>query len=86
MKAAEKGDYVIVEYKGEIYPGKVMDRTSNGVLVNVMSKCEGQGWKWPMSVDQLFYNWIDVKRIMNPSNITPLNNRGIFRVFEMESK
>ena len=47
MKAAEKGDYVIVEYEGEIYPGKVMDRASNGVLVNVMSKYEGQRWKWP---------------------------------------
>ena len=47
VKAAEKGDYVIVEYEGEIYPGKVMDRASNGVLVNVMSKYEGQRWKWP---------------------------------------
>ena len=38
------------------------------------------------AMDQLFYNWIDVKKIMDPSNITPLNNRGVFRVVEMEAK
>ena len=40
----------------------------------------------PTLILSLFYNWIDVKKIMNPTNITPLENRGVFRVVEMEAE
>ena len=66
-ESCRKGEYVIVEYEGEIYPGEVKVRSCQRYV-------------------SLFYHWIDVKKILNPTNITPLKNRGVFRVVEMEAE
>lgn len=51
-----------------------------------MTKCKGQGWRWPVAKDASFYVDGDIESVIDASNITPLNNRGVFSISDMEGK
>ena len=76
------GDFVIVEYEEELFPGRV-DASFNGEAeVSVMVK-SGNFWRWPRVKDQIHYRWPSVQQKIMPPE--PVNNRGCFRVPELES-
>ena len=74
------GDYVCIEYKGELYPGRVEEIVDGGLQVNTMKKCMDLGWKWPATKDELIYPWSDIESVINPSCVIPINKRGEFSV------
>nr|XP_039254787.1 jerky protein homolog-like [Styela clava]XP_039269740.1 jerky protein homolog-like [Styela clava] len=74
------GDYVIISYEGELYPGIVKTRTTDGCEVSVMEK-SGCNWRWPFRKDQIFYDWSSIKRCISPPDL--INARGIYKVSEL---
>ena len=41
------GEWVVVEYDGKKYPGKVTSKGEAGLQVSVMKPCFPSGWSWP---------------------------------------
>ena len=74
------GEYVCIEYEGELYPGRVEEIVDGGLRVNTMTKCMGLGWKWPATKDELIYPWSDIESVINPSCMIAINKRGVFSV------
>ena len=58
--AIELGDFVIVDYCGELYPGKVLAVAESSATVTVMYKC-GVNYKWPKPADVLPYDMANIK-------------------------
>ena len=68
------GDWVVVNYDDKMYPGKVVD---GSLKVTVMKACFPTGWKWPDTIDEIFYkNEFVVKKINPPA---PYNSRGVWQ-------
>ncbi|CAH0547035.1 unnamed protein product [Brassicogethes aeneus] len=75
------GDYVIVIYEGEFFPGLIQKINSTSAFVKVMVKSNINTWKWPVKDDILWYEFKDIKeKIEEPM---PTNTRGMFRVAEL---
>lgn len=76
------GEYVIVRYDEEYYPGKILDSDSEkGLKVSVMIRSGISNFKWPNAEDVLWYKLYDViEKIEIP---TEQNSRGICSVPEM---
>ena len=57
------GMIVIVEYEGELFPGRVTEHVNDGVKVICMTKSTTRGstWKWPKQIDENIYPYCDVK-------------------------
>ena len=57
------GMLVIVEYEGELFPGRIEDILRDSVTVSCMKKCLSQGstWMWPSRIDLHDYPNDDVK-------------------------
>lgn len=74
------GEWVIVNYEGEKFPGEITSTSSENqeVEVRVMHK-SGGGWKWPTCEDKIFCEVEDVERKIKPP--TAAGHRGQF-VFE----
>ena len=53
---AQIGDWVLVAYEGETFPGEVIElgATNTDLRVNVMHQAGGY-WRWPKDPDQIFY-------------------------------
>lgn len=80
-KTFKKNTFVIVDYEGVYYPGKLEDRSSDEVYVSVMEKT-GVNWRWPSKPDKLWYKKEDiVKSIPEPHLI---NKRGVYSVEAMK--
>ena len=58
-----KDMYVIVEYEGELFPGKITKLVENGVKVSCMKKClsAGSTWIWPKQIDEEDYPYCDIR-------------------------
>jgi len=84
-------DYLIVNYMGKKYPGRVLEVLDSGVRITAMEATKAH-WKWPDRPDILVYSWNEIsQRIGFPNPINnrgptnnPINNRGQYRVIEME--
>lgn len=74
------GDFVIVQYEGEYFPGVVNDTNLTSALVSVMTM-SGSGWKWPNEDDEIWYKFIDVMQLIKPPEVS--NSRGICLVPEI---
>ncbi|XP_033122920.1 uncharacterized protein LOC117121731 [Anneissia japonica] len=48
------GDWYIVEYEGQQFPGEVIDIREGEYQVSVMERA-GKNWKWPSTKDNIFY-------------------------------
>ena len=75
------GDFVVVNYDENFYPGTVTGTKKSGAEVNAMVS-SGSNWKWPKQEDKLFYYLRDI--VMVISDPVPIGKRGIFRVVEMD--
>lgn len=81
MKTFKKNSFVIVDYEGVFYPGKLEDISSDEVYVSVMEKT-GVNWRWLSKPDKLWYKKEDiVKSIPEPHLI---NKRGVYSVEAMK--
>lgn len=75
-------DYVVVEYEGEIWPGKVTTLEEDGAYIKCMTRC-GLAWKWPEKEDCIFYSKTDIKfKIKEPKKLS--TKRALYNVPELE--
>ena len=82
MDVAAEGEFVIVQYEGQKFPGKVTSVMSEGAVVSTLTKCKRIGWKFPQTKDEMLYEWDDIVQL-RPKAI-PLNNRNFFRFPDLE--
>lgn len=78
-----EGDFVLVTYEGDHYPGEVKSVKKNGFQVSCMVKT-GQYWKWPSKPDLLLYPPSDIIQLI--SEPKKISRRGLFSVQEMAEK
>ena len=81
-KDVAAGEYIIVEYDGQQFPGKVTSVESEGAVVTTLTKCKRNGWRWPQTKDEILCEWDDIVKA-RPQAI-PLNNRNILRFPDLE--
>ena len=75
------GNFVIVDFEGDLYPGKVIDIGDDGLNVSVLHK-SGLNWRWPKAVDAIHYSRSEIKKKISE----PLpGRRGIFCVPELNA-
>lgn len=76
------GQYVLVNYEGERYPGRITKKTSDGFIVSAKQKTGKVGhWKWPQKLDEIEYSLEEMVQEINPSQ--QMSSRGIFAVPEL---
>lgn len=59
LKYLQVGDFVLVRYEGELYPGKIIDLEKEEVLISAMKK-SASNWKWPSTPDQILYSMDEI--------------------------
>lgn len=69
------GQWVIVKYEDEEYPGEVICIEDSDIEVSVMHK-SANAWKWPRPEDKIFYPATQIVRVINPPSVA--GNRGQF--------
>ncbi|XP_033099238.1 uncharacterized protein LOC117102897 [Anneissia japonica] len=72
------GSWVLVEYDGNYYPGRVITKLETETEVECMSR-SGPNWKWPARRDVAWYTKEQIIRQLNAP--VPISSRGIC-VFE----
>lgn len=77
------GDYAVVEYDGEMFPGIVEIVKKSGAEVSVMARSGRQNWKWPMPKDQIFYHKEQIINVITRPR--EIGSRGVFKVDEMSA-
>ena len=78
-KELQVGNFVIVQYDGEKYPGIITDvhPETGDVHVSVLHKCRG-GWHWPTPEDK---TWYSLKNVLSSIDTPePVNNRGVVQI------
>ena len=57
------GMIVIVDYEGELFPGRILEFVGSEVRVSCVQKSSSKGstWKWPRMPDVTDYPYCDVK-------------------------
>lgn len=74
------GDYVLVRYEGEIYPGRITEmKNEEEVLISAMKK-SALNWKWPAKPDEIIYSKDEIVQKINQP--TQFGRREIFKVPE----
>ncbi|KAK4882296.1 hypothetical protein RN001_005615 [Aquatica leii] len=71
--------YVIVNYDGQLYPGKILEVSEESVKVTAMAGC-GCLFKWPEKENILDYFDGDIICKINPPIL--VNKRGVYKVSE----
>ena len=77
----EGESFVIVDYEGQYFPGKVEKITKTGVKVSCFVKSLN-AWKWPQHPDVHTYPLEDIIRII--SHPTPCGSRGQYSIPEVK--
>lgn len=79
------GEFVIVRYESQFFPGVVTcsNEENDAYEVKAMVRSGPKGWKWPEKDDKLWYSSADIiQRIKPPS---PTNSRLVCEVTEIET-
>lgn len=75
----EVGQWDVVAYDGEQYPGEVTAVCDiEGVEVSVLHK-SGSCWKWPQPKDMIYYHKKDIVRPISPPIAVAHSGQFIFR-------
>lgn len=82
LKYLKVGDFVLVRYAGELYPGKIIDfKEEEEVLISAMKK-SASNWKWPSTPDQILYSMDEIlQKIDEPIQS---GRREFFKVKDLE--
>lgn len=75
------GNYVVVNFEGNLFPGKVIEKKVGGYTVSVMERSK-KSWKWPSKPDAIFYDAEEVLYSINPPK--QISNRGFFQVIGVD--
>jgi len=78
----KKGDYVIVMYEGEYFPG-IVENVEGGLYeISTMTFSAGNTFRWPEQCDKIWYQKHSIQeKIAVP---TLANSRGFYRIPEMD--
>lgn len=80
----QPGDYVVVKYEGESWPGQITSIQEDGAYVKCLARC-GHSWKWPEIEDCIFYSKNEIEfQIQPPQKMS--TKRALYRVPELEDK
>ena len=71
----QKGNWCVVDYDGEHFPGEVLRTAGAEYEVSVMTRA-GSFWKWPTRKDVLFYKSTQIVKAISPPNLA--TSRGHF--------
>ena len=79
VKSFAVGDWVLVLYDSEQFPGEITNITNpkTDIGVNVMHRCgTSNTWKWPKFSYKIYYERKNIVRTINPPKVA--GNRGQF--------
>lgn len=62
------GDWVLVMYEGNLYPGQVLSIVDHEYKISAMEKC-GQFWRWPERPDEIFYCKEKISKKIQPPEV-----------------
>ena len=71
------GNWVVVNYNGEEFSGEITSCGSE-IEVSVMHKSGNKFWKWPKTIDKIFYERKDVVRKINPPKVAGHRGQWVF--------
>lgn len=69
-------NFVVVNYNGEKYPGRIVSISSSGPIVECMEK-KLKFWRWPEKKDTFSYDWEDVYCKIKPPKMVSKRNQFI---------
>lgn len=75
------GDFVVVNFENQLFPGKVTDVKDEGYMVSVMVRSKIY-WKWPARPDEILYSTNEVLYSIDPPR--PVGRRGLFDVTNID--
>lgn len=81
-KRPDKGNYVIVKYEGEYFPGTIENVDGDMYEISTMSFSSGNTFRWPERSDKIWYQKNDIVEIIAVPTLA--NVRGFYRVPEMD--
>ena len=73
------GDWVLVRYDDDIFPGEITQIAANEYEVRVMVKAAGSTWKWPRKEDKVWYNMENVVKQISPPDVAGSRGQFVFR-------
>ena len=74
-------DFVVVNYEGTLFPGRVTEEKLEGYIVSVMERTK-MYWKWPTKEDAILYSKEEVLYAIDPPK--PVGKRGLFEVKNLD--
>lgn len=75
------GDWCVVMYDGENYPGEITNVIGQEIQVQVMHRA-GNYFKWPCNPDKIYYTQDDILKKIQPPVV--VGSRGQFRFDNFE--
>ena len=81
---SDVGTFVIVQYEGSRFPGKVTSCDEEGARVSTLKKCKHVGWNWPAFKYEIDCDWKDI--VKKNVKAIPVNNRGQFLFPDLEEE
>lgn len=81
FRKINKGDFVVVLYEGERFPGMILELEENSNFKIKTMTMSGQNWRWPEKEDVLSYEDKDVIKKIKPPIL--LNSRGIYAISDI---
>ena len=76
-----QGDWVLVRYDDELYPGEIKQVVQESYEIAVMYK-SGGSWRWPAIEDKIFYMYEQVVKKLSPPEV--VGCRGQFKFEELK--
>ena len=81
------GNFVIVEYEGELFPGEVVNVDVDGSAEVKTMAMRGMDWAWPPKDDQCWYEKEQIKQVIQPpaprASNSKMSHRAVFSVPEV---
>lgn len=78
----KKGDYVIVKYEGEYFPGIIENTDDDFHEISTMTFSSGNSFRWPEQSDKIWYHQNDIQEKITVPILA--NTRGFYRIPEMD--
>lgn len=76
------GDYVIIKYEGEYFPGIIKDVSGNMYEISTMTFSIGNTFEWPEKEDKIWYQESDIVEAISKPVLC--NKRGFYTSEEMK--
>lgn len=85
----QEGDYCLVQFEGELWPGQITKENSNNTFrIRCYEKAEaplGSTWRWPKRTDEQEYRMEEViKKINTPEDVPGTLRNLVVRIPELE--